>query len=152
MRPIYAKTQKVPEPLLGVSRGLGRMDDQVKVRGSRIELGEIESVLRQHPVVRTCVVIVREDTPGDRRLVGYVVPNEEGKVDAKELRAFLQQQLPDYMLPSAYVMLEGLPLTPNGKVDRSALPAPQYDRSVSIAPRNSLEEIIAAVWCEVLKV
>ncbi|HKN83795.1 MAG TPA: alpha/beta fold hydrolase, partial [Pyrinomonadaceae bacterium] len=134
---------------------LGRMDDQVKVRGFRIELGEIESVLRQHPVVRTCVVIAREDTPGDRRLVGYVVPNEEGKVDAKELRAFLQQQLPDYMLLSAVVELKELPLTPTMKVNRRALPLPLYDAQAHqgyVAPRSPVEEKLAAIWAEVLKV
>ncbi len=134
---------------------LGRMDDQVKVRGFRIELGEIESVLRQHPVVRTCVVIAREDVPGDRRLVGYVVPTAEGKVDTKELRSFLGQQLPEYMLPSAIVELKELPLTPTMKVNRRALPPPLYDAQAGVgyvAPRTATEEKLAAMWAEVLRV
>ena len=134
---------------------LGRMDDQVKIRGFRIELGEIESVLRQHPVVRQCVVVAREDTPGDRRLVAYVVPADEGDFDAKQLRAFLQEQLPDYMMPSAVVGLKELPLTPTMKVNRRALPPPLYDGQANegyVAPRSPLEEKLAAIWAEVLRV
>jgi amino acid adenylation domain-containing protein len=134
---------------------LGRMDDQVKIRGFRIELGEIESILRLHPVVRQCVVVAREDTPGDRRLVAYVVPAEAGSVDANRLRAFLQEQLPDYMLPSAIVELKELPLTPTMKVNRRALPPPVYDAQANegyVAPQSPVEEKLAALWAEVIKV
>ncbi len=134
---------------------LGRMDDQVKIRGFRIELGEIETVLRQHPVVRQCVVIAREDTPGDRRLIAYVVPAEAGEFDAKQLRAFMQEQLPDYMLPAAMVELNELPLTPTMKVNRRALPPPRYDAQANagyLAPRSPAEAKLAAIWAEVLRV
>src|SRR6185503_371193 len=107
------------------------------------------------PSVRTCVVIAREDTPGDRRLVGYVVPTGEAKVDAKELRSFLGHQLPEYMLPSAIVELNELPLTPTMKVNRRALPPPLYDAQASVdyvAPRSAVEEKLAAIWAEVLRV
>jgi amino acid adenylation domain-containing protein len=132
---------------------LGRVDHQVKVRGYRIELGEIEARLVEHPAVGQAVVVAREDEPGDKRLVAYVVPSGEG-VEAATLRAHLQRSLPEYMVPSAYVVLEALPLTPNGKVDRRALPAPEGDavvRGEYVAPRTPSEEVLAAIWCEVLK-
>ena len=134
---------------------LGRIDHQVKIRGFRIELGEIEAVLAEHASVRQAVVLAREDAPGDKRLVAYIVPRHAAFADTDALRRWLREHLPDYMLPSAYVVLERLPLTPNGKVDRRALPAPQYGRTALanafVAPRNSLEEVVAEVWCEVLK-
>jgi amino acid adenylation domain-containing protein len=135
---------------------LGRIDSQVKVRGYRIELGEVEHALASHPGVREAVVVVREDRPGDRRLVCYVV-DEPGveTVPAAALRAHLQSRLPAYMVPSAIVHLQALPLTPNGKVDRAALPAPAGERQTEqafVAPRNELEQRIAAIWCEVLGV
>ncbi|MBE9224524.1 amino acid adenylation domain-containing protein [Phormidium sp. LEGE 05292] len=131
---------------------LGRIDHQVKIRGFRIELGEIEAALSQHSQVRETVVIAREDASGDKRLIAYIVPNSKINVNTSELRSFLQEKLPDYMLPTAFVMLEALPLTPNGKLDRKALPAPDISRNnVSfVSPRNSTEETIAAIYAEVL--
>ena len=134
---------------------LGRIDHQVKVRGFRIELGGIESVLEQHAAVQTAVVMAREDVPGEKRLVAYVVPHQGLAPTAKELREFVREQLPDYMLPSAWVMLETLPLTPNGKVDRRALPSPDQSQSVSmkdfVAPAGPFEEKLAAIWCHTLR-
>ncbi len=151
---------------------LGRTDHQVKLRGFRIELGEIETVLAQYPTVRESVVIMREDTPGDQRLVAYVSLRESSATNhqptaepaakspeqpgSTELRRFLQQRLPEYMVPSAIVVLEELPLTSNGKVDRKALPMPDRSRSqldhTHVAPRNELEQAIALIWQEVLGV
>ncbi|MDP2652369.1 MAG: amino acid adenylation domain-containing protein, partial [bacterium] len=108
----------------GTIEFLGRLDHQVKIRGFRVELGEIEAVLAQHPTVRETVVIIREDVMGEKRLVAYVVPSQEPAPSTSELRGFLQQKLPDYMMPSRFVFLECLPLTANGKVDRRALPVP----------------------------
>lgn len=135
---------------------LGRIDHQMKIRGFRIELGEIEAALSQHPTVRETVVVAREDAPGDKRLVAYVVPKQEPAPTVSELRRFLKGKLPDYMVPSNFVMLDVLPLTPNGKVDRRALPSPQGLRPelevVYATPKTELERHIAAVWQEVLKV
>ena len=135
---------------------LGRIDDQVKVRGFRIELGEIETVLCQYPGVQESVVLAREDTPGDKRLVAYVIPDGGSATLAPELRGFLRQKLPDYMIPSAFMTLEAMPLTPNGKVDRRALPAPDQTRpeleEAYVAPRTEAERTIAAVWQEALQV
>jgi acyl-CoA synthetase (AMP-forming)/AMP-acid ligase II len=129
---------------------LGRIDDQVKIRGFRIELGEIEAVLCQHPSVHEAVVIVREDTPGDSHLVAYVVPQAQQSPSTSDLRSFLQEKLPEYMVPMAFVILERLPLTPNGKVDRRALPQPKRE-SPFVAPRNAVEEALAGMWAEVLR-
>ncbi len=135
---------------------LGRIDHQVKVRGFRIELGEIEAALAGHPAVKENVVVVREDAPGDKRLVAYLVPAPEQTPTARELRRYLREQLPDYMVPSAFVTLTALPLTPNGKVDRKALPAPERERSaVSTGSAQALtptEALVAKVWQEALKV
>jgi acyl-coenzyme A synthetase/AMP-(fatty) acid ligase len=131
----------------------GRTDQQVKLRGHRIEPGEVEGVLCQHPAVREAVVVVREDSPGDRRLVAYVVPGAP-LAPAADLRAFARQHLPEYMVPSAFVTLEALPLTPNGKVDRRALPAPGRDALEATraheAPRTPDEVWLAALWAELL--
>jgi acyl carrier protein len=134
---------------------LGRIDNQVKIRGYRIELGEIESALGQHSAVREAVVLAREESPGDRRLVAYVVAASGSAASAHELRSFLQQKLPEYMIPSACVFLESLPLTPNGKIDSKFLPAPDRNRDeleqAYVAPRSPTEEILAGIWEEVLK-
>ncbi|WNG36167.1 amino acid adenylation domain-containing protein [Archangium violaceum] len=131
----------------------GRLDSQVKLRGFRIELGEIESVLDKHPSVRQCVVIAREDRPGDKRLVAYVTSSTQAP-SAAVLRAYLKEHLPEYMVPSAFVALEQLPLTPSGKVDRKALPVPEATVSNAeyIAPRTPTEEQLATIWAEVLSV
>jgi amino acid adenylation domain-containing protein len=132
----------------------GRSDNQVKIRGFRIELGEIEASLIKHPQVHSAAVIAREDIPGNKSLVAYVVAHQDSKVIIGELRSFLSSQMPTYMLPNAFVILETLPLTPNGKVDRRALPAPDVShRNLEtgfVAPRTSTEEILAAIWSEVL--
>jgi amino acid adenylation domain-containing protein len=130
---------------------LGRLDHQVKIRGFRIELGEIESVLSQHPAVATAVVVAREDVPGDKRLVAYVV-GRNGTVTPSELRTLLVEKLPDYMIPAAFVMLDRLPLTPNGKVDRKALPRPdlQSEAAGFRPPASATEKALAKIWGEVL--
>ena len=116
----------------------GRIDHQVKIRGFRIEIGEIESTLNAHASIKEAVVIVREDQPGDKRLVAYVVG--DGNVGA--WREYLKAKLPSYMVPSGFVMMEAIPLTANGKVDREALPMPEEEQinSEAVAPRNSNEE------------
>jgi natural product biosynthesis luciferase-like monooxygenase protein/amino acid adenylation domain-containing protein len=130
---------------------LGRMDHQVKIRGHRIELGEIESLLGRHPGVREAVVIAREDLPGENRLVAYVSPVRQCPPTAGELREFLGQKLPGYMLPAAFVFLDAFPLTPNGKVNPAALPAPELkSEKAFVAPRTASEKMLAEIWCEVL--
>ncbi len=138
---------------------LGRIDHQVKLRGYRIELGEIESGLVQHPAVSQSVVVLREDRPGDKNLVAYVVLQRGASESPSELREGLRRKLPDYMVPTFFVMLESLPLTPNGKIDRKALPAPDYSPSgfsqgtagqTKIAPRDDFEVIVAGVWRRIL--
>ncbi|HYG62667.1 MAG TPA: amino acid adenylation domain-containing protein [Thermoanaerobaculia bacterium] len=130
---------------------LGRADHQVKIRGYRIELGEIETVLASHPAIRESVVAVREDTPGARRLVAYVVGSDAAE---GELRAFLHEKLPDYMVPAAYVVLDAMPVTANGKLDRKALPAPQKAGSEGdgAGPRTAAEVTLAEIWSQVLGV
>ncbi len=135
---------------------LGRNDHQVKIRGFRIELGEIESHLARHEQLQEAVVLAREDSPGEKRLVAYVVARESGETpSAEDLRAYLKATLPEHMVPALFVTLERLPLTPNGKVDRGALPTPQTDAYRSCEyepPRGEVEEILAGIWCALLQV
>ncbi|KFA88774.1 peptide synthetase [Archangium violaceum Cb vi76] len=139
----------------GAIEYLGRLDDQVKLRGFRIELGEIESALLRHPHVRSAAVVVREDVPGDRRLVAYVIPAGE-ELAPNSLRSFLGSSLPEHMVPSAFVPLEALPLSPSGKLDRRALPAPVRTRvgggEASVEPRTKMERRLAEIWAGVLGV
>jgi amino acid adenylation domain-containing protein len=135
---------------------LGRADFQVKIRGFRIELGEIEAALCAHPAISEAVVVAREDSPGDKRLVAYLVHEQGAGATQGELRAYLRERLPDYMIPSAMVVLESLPLTPNGKVDRRALPAPGHENSSEsgsfVPPEPGVETTLAGIWSEVLGV
>ncbi|HEX6036831.1 non-ribosomal peptide synthetase, partial [Longimicrobium sp.] len=131
----------------------GRLDGQVKIRGFRIEPGEIESALRAHDGVRDCVVIAREDAPGDKRLVAYVVAADDAEASASELRTWLKDRVPAYMVPGAFVSIDAIPLTANGKVDRRALPAPEGSDGVEyVEPRTEAERIVAGIWAEVLGV
>ncbi|MDZ8065210.1 MAG: amino acid adenylation domain-containing protein [Nostoc sp. DedQUE08] len=132
---------------------LGRIDHQVKIRGFRVEPGEIETVLNQHPEIQTTVAIVREDTPGDKRLVAYVVPHEQCVPTLSQLRQFLKAKLPAYMIP-VIVILDSLPLTPNGKVDRRALqePSDSSDADKFVAPRSQVELQLTQIWSRILKV
>jgi amino acid adenylation domain-containing protein len=135
---------------------LGRLDHQLKIRGFRVELGEIEAVLRHCAGVREAVVIAREDDPGDKRLVGYLVAEQSPGPSAAEMRDYLKARLPDYMVPSAFVTLEQMPVTSNGKIDRKRLPAPSGLRaqmgSTYSAPRTEMEQTIADVWQQLLRV
>lgn len=153
---LYRTGDQVRLGVDGTLEFLGRLDDQVKLRGFRIELGEIESLLSLHPTVKDAVVTVREDVAGDQRLVAYLVVQPESSLSVEDLRRFLQQKLPDYMIPSAFLALQNFPLTANGKVDRKALPAPDKINAqieqFFVAPRNSLEAQIAEIWSQVLRV
>ncbi|MFC1444081.1 amino acid adenylation domain-containing protein [Streptacidiphilus sp. N1-10] len=135
---------------------LGRIDQQVKIRGHRIELGEIKAALTDHPLVRDAAVVVREDIPGDRRLVAYIVPAGEAVAAPSELRALLGRSLPGYMVPSAFLVLARIPLTVNGKLDRAALPAPDRGalgvEGTRVAPRTAAEEEMVRIWREVIGV
>ncbi|MBD2562853.1 MULTISPECIES: amino acid adenylation domain-containing protein [Nostoc] len=173
-RPELTKEKFIPNPFKGAGESklyktgdlarylpdgnieyLGRIDNQVKIRGFRIELGEIEELLNQHEDVQAGCVIARKDNPGDKRLVAYVVGHKQHPATISQLRSFLSSQLPQYMIPHAFVMLESLPLTPNGKVDRRALRAPDSREGLEIsfvAPRSPIEEILAQIWTQALKV
>jgi len=136
---------------------LGRLDYQVKIRGFRVELGEVEAALNAHPAIRQAVVSVREDEGAvkTRRLVAYVVPADDSGFTSltERLSTFLREKLPDYMVPSAFVVLEKFPLSPTGKIDRCALPAPVFDcqRLGFVAPRNEAEKMVAQAWSEVIE-
>jgi amino acid adenylation domain-containing protein len=140
----------------GTVECLGRGDNQVKIRGFRIELGEVESALASHPGVRQCVVVAREDVPGDKLLAAYFVPRDAAASPAAtDLRTHLKSALPDYMIPSAFVAMERFPLTPNGKIDRKALPQPVEQRvasaTESLAPRDALDQILMQIWSKILR-
>ena len=138
----------------GALEYLRRIDDQVKVRGYRIELGEIESLLREHQQIDAVKVIVREDKPGDKRIVAYIVTTNKAHLDVGNLKQFTRERVPDYMVPSAFIRLDELPLTMNGKIDRRALPSPHDHDVISerqyVAPQNELELTISSVWQRVL--
>jgi amino acid adenylation domain-containing protein len=135
---------------------LGRTDHQVKVRGFRIELAEIETVLGEHPLVREVAVVAREDAPGDKRIAAYIVPRVGDAPAISDLRNHMKRRLPDYMLPSIFVVLESMPLTETGKIDRESLPAPEQSRPALeqsyAAPATALENIVAGIFGEVLKI
>ncbi|HEX2524309.1 MAG TPA: amino acid adenylation domain-containing protein, partial [Terriglobia bacterium] len=135
---------------------LNRVDHQVKIRGFRIELGEIEAALFQYPAVREAVVVARDDTPEEKRLVAYLVTEQELRPTANDLRSFLKKKLPEYMIPAIFVLLDALPLMPSGKVDRRSLPAPDRARPESenafVAPRDDLELQLTHIWEDVLGV
>ncbi|MBL0730309.1 MupA/Atu3671 family FMN-dependent luciferase-like monooxygenase [Piscinibacter sp. HJYY11] len=174
-RPELTAERFLPHPLKGAAGGrvyrtgdlarlrddgsiefLGRFDHQVKVRGYRIELGEIEASLLSHTGVRETVVVAREDTPGDVRLVAYIVPSAKDSAPAAELKEHLRARMPDFMVPAHFVTLDALPQTPNGKIDRKQLPAPEASKApvateAFVAPASDLEEQIAAIWKDVLK-
>jgi amino acid adenylation domain-containing protein len=139
----------------GVLEYLGRSDDQVKIHGYRIELGEIESVLAAQPKVKSCVVLAREDEPGSKQLVGYVVQSEGEAPTNDELRAFILERVPEYMAPSHFVIMDALPLTSNGKVDRKSLPAPSMRTTGGGrggAPQRLTQKVIHEIWSDLLKV
>lgn len=134
---------------------LGRTDEQVKSRGFRIEIGEIEAVLSQHPEVKETAIAVREDVPGDKRLVAYVVARQQSTPTTSDLRRFLSEKLPPYMIPAVFMQIAALPLTPSGKVDRRSLPAPSVRPELEVAdamPQTEVEQAIATVWQQVLNI
>jgi amino acid adenylation domain-containing protein len=139
----------------GTVEVLGRIDGQVSIRGFRIETGEVEFVLSQCPAVRDAVVIARDDTDGDKKLIAYIIAAHASAPSGQELRSFLKQRLPEHMMPSAFVLVESLPLTPNGKVDRGALPGPDSTRhdqgTAPVAPRDRLELQLREIWQKVLR-
>lgn len=171
-RPDLTKERFVPDRFSGVSGArlyksgdlaryrrdgtleyLGRADDQVKIRGYRIELGEIEAALAAAPGVQSCAVLAREDEPGNKQLVGYVVASDNELPATGDLQAFLETSLPEYMVPAQFVFLDSLPLTPNGKIDRKALPAPvKATTGAGGPPRTETEKMVAAIWTELLRV
>jgi amino acid adenylation domain-containing protein/non-ribosomal peptide synthase protein (TIGR01720 family) len=150
---LYRTGDRVRWTARGELEYLGRTDEQVKVRGFRIEPGEVEARLRRHPAVRDAAVVARDDASGQARLVGYVAAAAGAEPSVAELKAFLAEALPEYMVPSAIVVLDALPLTPGGKLDRRALPAPDFASAAEayVAPRTPAEETVAQIWAEVLR-
>ncbi|HJP90455.1 MAG TPA: amino acid adenylation domain-containing protein, partial [Pyrinomonadaceae bacterium] len=140
----------------GTLEYLGRTDHQIKLRGFRIELGEIESVLRDHEAVKEAVVALREDTPGDKRLVAYVITTDPNADGINDLRSYMKAKVPEYMVPTIFIQLDALPLTANGKLDRRALPAPDGTRhglaQRFVPPRTEIEQLLAGIWSQVLGV
>ena len=126
------------------------MDHQIKIRGHRVELGEIETLLNDHPNVRECVVVARESANGDKQLVAYVIPREGQNPTRRQLRQFMQERIPDHMMPAQFVFMTAFPHTPNKKIDRNALPAPDADAVESESdfepPATVVEETLAALW------
>ncbi len=174
-RPMLTAEKFLPNPFSDVSGGrmyktgdlvryrpngdieyLGRTDHQVKIRGFRIELEEIGNVLKQHPFIKDTVVLVREDSPGEKRLVAYVASDNNAAFTARELAGFLKERLPDYMIPSAFVMLEKLPLTPNGKIDRKALPTPEQTHigilHDFVPPKTRIQSMLAKAMQEIVSI
>jgi amino acid adenylation domain-containing protein len=139
----------------GIIDFMGRTDSQVKIRGFRLELGEVESVLGRHPAIREAVVVAHDDGVGDKRLVAYLLTHNGQAPTTTELREYMQQKLPENMVPSVFLLLEEFPLSPNGKVDRRALPSPDATRpelrETFVAPRTQIEEALADIWANVLK-
>ncbi len=134
---------------------LGRLDQQVKIRGFRVEPGEIETVLCGHATVAAAAVVAREDAPGDKRLIAYVVAKPDQRIATEDLRNHVGERLPEFMVPALFVTMAALPLTPSGKVDRKALPAPSRERPLLpnsfVAPRSNTEQHVAIIWCDVLQ-
>ena len=134
---------------------LGRIDNQIKIRGFRVELEEIEQALRSHTGVLDCVVVLHEDSDGDKRLCAYVVGEPGSELKISELRNYLKTKLPSYMVPASFELIEALPLLPSGKINRRALPTPRFTRSEAdesfVAPRTPIERLLAVEWCDVLK-
>src|SRR5688572_23572532 len=133
---------------------VGRIDNQVKIRGYRIELGEIESILAKHPAVLEQVVVAREDNPGEKRIVAYLVLKPGKQVEVAQLREFLKKDLPEYMLPSVFMFMDAMPQTPNNKIDRKALPRPEGSKIATSnayeEPHTPIEEVLANIWCTIL--
>ena len=153
---LYKSGDLARYPKDGTLEYLGRVDDQVKVRGYRIELGEIEAALAAYPGVQSCTVLAVEETPGNKQLVAYAVPQGTGEPSAEGMKDFLKKSLPEYMVPAQFVFLDSFPLTQNGKIDRKALPAPSHGNISAahefVAPRTETEKKVAAMWIELLKV
>src|SRR5262249_20040267 len=153
---IYSTGDRVRWRAGGDLEYLGRIDQQVKLRGIRVEPGEVESALVKHPDVRQAVVVAREDVPGHPRLVAYLVPAEWPGPDAAELRSFLKSRLPEPLLPTAFGAPPSLPRTPSGKVHRQALPAPTASHVTAgvdyVEPRTTAEQTLAGIWAELLRV
>jgi hypothetical protein len=155
-RRLYATGDRARHRADGTIEFLGRQDHQVKIRGFRVELGEIEATLRQHPLVRDACVVLRDDS-GEKQIIGYVVlPGSASSAAAQEIRRSLQQQLPDYMVPALIVSLPSFPITASGKVDRAALQTPTEadwrPENNFAEPQSGMEQVIAAVWVEVLQI